>query len=170
MICNKSIIQVALLLNCFTCTKLYSQDKLIGLNNTIKVAPLRTIDISNPGLEMAFEKRVFKIFSLQAGASYLTETLSRLDIVNPNIINSNGYAYNAELKTYFKSGKYGTWYTSASFAKLKNEVEWVGTFGKSICYHNYEPCSYIRLCFIKKKLENVRSEIWIPDLHNPMCF
>ncbi|MBO9702564.1 MAG: hypothetical protein J7604_20300 [Sporocytophaga sp.] len=66
----------------FTVINCCIAQKFPTLKNQIKLSPMRTLDLVNPGYELSYERLLQRLFALQASAAYLKDIFKTTDFEN----------------------------------------------------------------------------------------
>ncbi len=98
--------------------------------NIIKITPLKSIGIVNPGLEISFERKFSNYFTTQLMASYLF-SISVWDLNSDFKSNTKGYRFAIEEKYYFKNSAPIGPYISLEFDYLRNQYHDIVNFSDS---------------------------------------
>lgn len=117
----------------FGLTVFSQQDTIHEINNIIKINPLKIIDLANPAIELAYERKTGRKFSTQIMASFLLPS-SIMDTKQVPPENNQGFRLAIEEKYYFQKFAPSGFYFSIELDFLTTEYNEVWNFGVENIY------------------------------------
>ena len=142
------------LLTLITCGQtVFSQyDTIPGINNIIKITPLKLADLSNPSITLTYERKTGRKFSTQLTTSYLLPAgISENNQTPP--ANNKGYRVAIEEKFYFQRFVPSGFYFGLELDFLATDYREVWNFGVENTYYDttYLNTNYSDTFSIKKQ-------------------
>jgi len=137
-------------------------------NNIIKFTPLKTLDFSNPALEISYERKLSNSFSGQLMASWLFPN-SAWDINKDVLPNTTGYRIAFEEKYFFeKSAPQGP-YISLELNYMHNKFKDLGYFHAKDDNSDPPYTSYSDTIGIKKQTLSINFKVGYQLIVEHLC-